>query len=385
MPSVSSAQHRLMEGVAHNPKFAKKMGIAASVGRDFVNADKKSGKYADGGTIPKLRNLSLQEIADAIPKGAISQPKTDQQNPPTPKRKPPVPSSGVGIGESEPDYNRGGRTRQHLKIGGDVLPDVLSGVGDIVGAFFGDPMAGDQGVAALSVLDNGRTGGRGVESQLLGQVTSGGKDQWGSGGNAGAGGVAGGASLASSFLKNGGLVPKGYADGGGVEEPSSYHGSGLFASLGSGRTDIHNRDVPPGGYVIPADVVSGLAEGNTLAGSAIIDKMMKTGPYGTKLPDARSRADFPREYEIKKPDHIPQQQQNSNTATYEKSGGITGKKHDHRPVPVVVAGGEHYVSPQDIEAKFGSLERGHKILDQWIIHRRNKNIKELKKLPGPKK
>jgi hypothetical protein len=40
MPSKSPAQHRLMEGVAHNPKFAKKVGIAPKVGKDFVAADK---------------------------------------------------------------------------------------------------------------------------------------------------------------------------------------------------------------------------------------------------------------------------------------------------------------------------------------------------------
>jgi hypothetical protein len=43
MPSKSPAQHRLMEGVAHNPTFAKKVGIPQSVGNDFVNADKRSG------------------------------------------------------------------------------------------------------------------------------------------------------------------------------------------------------------------------------------------------------------------------------------------------------------------------------------------------------
>jgi hypothetical protein len=40
MPSKSSAQHRLMEAVAHDPKFAKKVGIPQSVGQDFAAADK---------------------------------------------------------------------------------------------------------------------------------------------------------------------------------------------------------------------------------------------------------------------------------------------------------------------------------------------------------
>lgn len=41
VPSKSQAQHRLMEGVAHNPKFAKKVGIPQIVGRDFTNADER--------------------------------------------------------------------------------------------------------------------------------------------------------------------------------------------------------------------------------------------------------------------------------------------------------------------------------------------------------
>jgi hypothetical protein len=40
MPSKSPAQHRLMEAVVHNAKFAKNVGIPQSVGKEFVQADK---------------------------------------------------------------------------------------------------------------------------------------------------------------------------------------------------------------------------------------------------------------------------------------------------------------------------------------------------------
>jgi len=40
MPSTSKKQHNLMEAVANNPKFAKKVGIKQSVGKDFATADK---------------------------------------------------------------------------------------------------------------------------------------------------------------------------------------------------------------------------------------------------------------------------------------------------------------------------------------------------------
>ena len=50
MPSKSPAQHNLMEAVAHDPKFAKKVGIPQSVGTEFANADKakKMGKLLKG-------------------------------------------------------------------------------------------------------------------------------------------------------------------------------------------------------------------------------------------------------------------------------------------------------------------------------------------------
>jgi hypothetical protein len=51
MPSVSKKQHNLMSAVAHNPAFAKKVGIPQSVGMDFNKADK--GKKFKGGGMAK--------------------------------------------------------------------------------------------------------------------------------------------------------------------------------------------------------------------------------------------------------------------------------------------------------------------------------------------
>jgi hypothetical protein len=48
MPSVSKKQHNFMAAVAKNPAFAKKAGVPASVGQDFLNAD-KGRKFKEGG------------------------------------------------------------------------------------------------------------------------------------------------------------------------------------------------------------------------------------------------------------------------------------------------------------------------------------------------
>jgi hypothetical protein len=39
MPSKSAAQARLMAAAAHDPKFAKKVGVPQSVAKDYNKAD----------------------------------------------------------------------------------------------------------------------------------------------------------------------------------------------------------------------------------------------------------------------------------------------------------------------------------------------------------
>ena len=61
MPSTSKKQHNFMEAVAHNPSFAKKVGVPQSVGKDFSNADK--GKtFKRGGDMAKA-NPFMEMIA----------------------------------------------------------------------------------------------------------------------------------------------------------------------------------------------------------------------------------------------------------------------------------------------------------------------------------
>lgn len=41
MPSKSAKQARTMQAAAHDPKFAKRVGIPQKVAREYVKADKK--------------------------------------------------------------------------------------------------------------------------------------------------------------------------------------------------------------------------------------------------------------------------------------------------------------------------------------------------------
>jgi hypothetical protein len=53
MPSKTPKQKSFMAAVANNPKFAKKVGVAPKVGKEFAMKDKKMGmkKMAKGGSV----------------------------------------------------------------------------------------------------------------------------------------------------------------------------------------------------------------------------------------------------------------------------------------------------------------------------------------------
>jgi hypothetical protein len=123
---------------------------------------------------------------------------------------------------------------------------------------------------------------------------------------------------------------------------------GPIHSSVAGRTDHLPMHVPSGSYVIPADIISAMGEGNTMAGFKIMNDITKM--YGG-LPKAFA------------------------------DGGMAG---DH--VPIVAAGGE-YVIPPDVVANVGGgdMDAGHKELDDFVLKMRAKTVKTLKALPGPKK
>jgi hypothetical protein len=62
MPSKSPSQHRLMEAVAHNPAFAKKVGISQKVGKEFAKAD-EAKKMKEGGLYENI-HAKRERIAE---------------------------------------------------------------------------------------------------------------------------------------------------------------------------------------------------------------------------------------------------------------------------------------------------------------------------------
>ena len=139
------------------------------------------------------------------------------------------------------------------------------------------------------------------------------------------------------------------------KEPGVFHGP-LKGPI-AGRTDRLPITVYSGSYVIPADIVSGLGEGNSEAGFAVIDRMIE---------EAKSRG---------------------GRVGMVSKYGLQGHYHTPRSkVPVLVAFGEYILSPEEVEAiGGGDINEGHKVLDAFVKSQRKKTIKTLRNLPPPAK
>jgi hypothetical protein len=121
---------------------------------------------------------------------------------------------------------------------------------------------------------------------------------------------------------------------------------GLLHSAGPGRTDTLPVNVLSGSYVLPADIVSGLGQGNTLAGTKHLDRIFA---------------------DLLGMDHIA------------RSG--KGPR-----VPIIAAGGEYIIQPEAVRfLGGGDIKRGHAWLDDFVKDVRERTHKTLGKLPGPAK
>jgi len=153
------------------------------------------------------------------------------------------------------------------------------------------------------------------------------------------------------------------ADGGPAPDQMARGGSikthvGPIHSMVAGRTDHLPMHVPSGAYVIPADIISAMGEGNTMAGFRVAKDIftmpsyarMKGLPYGVSTPKKAA------------------------------GGSADGL------VPIVAAGGEYVIHPDDVLwIGEGDIDTGHRTLDEFVKKMRAKTVRTLKALPGPKK
>lgn len=209
--------------------------------------------------------------------------------------------------------------------------------------------------AAMEMPSGGGSDGGGSNhggSDSSGTATSGGDSAGGSPAGDG-GGTMGGA------MAKGGLAGMG-------KMKSIMPHVGPIHSHVAGRTDHLPMHVKSGSYVIPADIISAMGEGNTMAGFKAAKIAFGGTPYGKSAapygqPMTPYGADLPK-----------------------KASG--GEILEENLVPIIAAGGEYVIPPEAVvQIGKGDLDFGHKILDAFVKKMRAKTIKTLSKLPGPKK
>lgn len=205
------------------------------------------------------------------------------------------------------------------------------------GQGFASPVGsvGNDGVASYGGTPGDNFGGMDPNGPNAGQEGG----QSGSGANS-----AGGANGEASGANGGGGTGGGdsYARGGMAGRMRFKRGSGLVHGTSGGRDDAMGLSVPKGAYVLPADVVSGLGDGNTMAGAKRLAGMM---------PNVSGVERF-------------------------AGGGIADGVQD---VPIRVSPGEFVVHPAHVDALGGP-----EALDRLVAGVRDANARVAQGMPAPR-
>jgi len=151
---------------------------------------------------------------------------------------------------------------------------------------------------------------------------------------------------------------------------TSNMGGGFLAGTTGGRADSIKTAAPGGAYVLPADVIAGLGDGNSLAGARVMDEILRSGPHGT--PQVRQgRGMGP-----------PRPPSMRGEGSFYRAGGI--KSSPEAPTPVKLSHGEYLVAPHHVLAiGGGDMEKGHRVLDHFVMAVRQRYAKRLQSLPPP--
>ena len=234
MPSVSEPQHRWIEWVAHNPAARAHTGLSQAKASEWAHSDRGSPwKHRDiggglmdpstgpGGLVPSAANQN------PLAQGAIQ----NYQQMPTEKLQEALARFG---GPGSPQGQIISRVLRQKQMHPQMdQPQPGMGLGQPGGTIGGFKTGG-----ALPKRDSG--GDMGVSP-----------------------------SMASPWW---------------TRREASTEASGFLHGTTLGQADQIRTTAPGGAYVLPAELVAGLGEGNNLAGARVADAMFSTGPHGISLP-----------------------------------------------------------------------------------------------------
>jgi hypothetical protein len=443
MPSVSPAQHRWIEWVRHNPEARRRSGMSQAQADEWSHADRGSPwRHKDSGGA--LDDGGMGPSAFGGPPGAIS-----PFMPTMPDR-----SGDAWPAHDDPRIGRIKAPSSHLSSDDRGTPSPMEA--GPMAAYLSQIYGGLQRTGAGGVQRRQFGGGMGVAEPSSGGILSGSANPMmqgrmqqlaqlpdeklqelslrmphnpmisralaqrhmhtaavGSSPATGSSGILpttappqqppGEGILPQQQQRRGGTIE--HRQGGGMMgmseaspwwERSEEHGmeSGYLHGSTFGRADHLTTAAPGGSYVVPADVISGVGEGNSPAGASAVQHMLNTGPWGTPLRGGRHGNTLPRP-----PRGVPAYRGAGYSQGEAKGGGVQGEGQGvGEPVPVKLSHGEYVIPPQRVLMigryllrKHGgkgvndklAMKLGHDALDAWVEHERKKTIAKMKKLPGP--
>ena len=179
-----------------------------------------------------------------------------------------------------------------------------------------------------------------------------------------------GAGYKNAFdMINGGGMNAGYTDLGDMINGGGMGGSYAHPNMGGGVAPAPIISVPQAGTAAPAatpNTGSWMSRHPGLVG-AIGGTLLGVGPFAGAAAGNLFKKDEKGNSKI------------TNIFGKADGGAASG-------VPIVAAGGEYVIPPEDVvHIGGGDLDHGHKVLDAFVKKMRQKTIKTLQNLPGPKK
>lgn len=159
--------------------------------------------------------------------------------------------------------------------------------------------------------------------------------------------------------------------------------SGLLHGTTPGQADAIKTSAPAGSFVVPAEVVAHLGQGNTLAGSRVMEAILNSGPGGMPMPRAVRGSGPPRPPQVSRTQEEGGFKEGGPVQVFEaKARG--GEKQKPGETPVDLSDGEYVIAPHHVTAwGGGDHERGVRILNRWVMAKHKEHLATLKRYKGP--
>ena len=115
MPAVSKKQEKFMQAVAHNPSFAKKVGVPQSVGREFTKKEGGTVKSGISKTLPTSAQMGNMGMKKG---GEMKESKKMMEKEVSFMKKKGAPKSMIKHEMAEAGMKKGGKAKGYARGGG---------------------------------------------------------------------------------------------------------------------------------------------------------------------------------------------------------------------------------------------------------------------------